>query len=146
MAQQFYLSDSSEFEDACQQVPWTCEPSGSLDSQICVEHTLQCVVLHSSSSRLCLLNLDDEVGALVGENCVEKIIVHLSLLHIPGNQASHFLPERTHIFHSLLFITNNPLEASLAAFVGPGQVLFYQGFIFPASSSPQLSHNEICIC
>lgn len=91
-------------------------------------------------------NLDGEVGALVGENCgKKKIIDYLSLIHIPRNQASHFLPERTHIFHSLLSITSIPLEASLAAFVVPGQVLFYQGFIFPASPSPQLSHNKICI-
>lgn len=124
----FYLSDSSEFADAFQQVPWTCEHSGSSVLKFERSFILLCVVIHFPSSCLCLLQFG-EVGALVGENCVKKIIDYLSLLHLPGKQASHFLPERTHIFCSL-FITHIPLEASLAAFVVPGQVLFYQGFSF----------------
>lgn len=41
------------------------------------------------------------------------IIKHLSLLHIPITQISHFLPELVHILLSLGFITNAPIEAFL---------------------------------
>lgn len=43
----------------------------------------------------------------------KKIIKYLSLLHIPTTQISHFLPELVHIFLSLGFITNTPIEAFL---------------------------------
>ena len=45
----------------------------------------------------------------------KKIIEYLSLLHILGNQVSCFLPERAHIFPSLPFITDVPIEAFLDA-------------------------------
>ena len=47
---------------------------------------------------------------------------HLSLLHILGNQVSLFLLERAHIFPSLPFIADVPIEAFLVALDVPGQI------------------------
>ena len=52
----------------------------------------------------------------------KKVVEYLSLLHVPGNQVSRFLPERAPICPSLPFITNVPLEAFLVALDVPGQV------------------------
>ena len=57
---------------------------------------------------------------------VKKVVEYLSLLHIPrGNQVSHFLLERAHIFPSHPFITDILIEASLVALHILGFVLSY---------------------
>jgi len=71
---------------------------------------------------------------------VKKVIEDLSLLHIPGNWVSYFLPERVHIFFSLPFITDIPIETLLDALDFPGQLEFYQGFSF-ANLIPGCSDN-----
>lgn len=47
---------------------------------------------------------------------------YLSLLYIPGNWLSPFLPERVHILPGLPFVTNVPIEALLVALDAPGQI------------------------
>ena len=64
-------------------------------------------------------DLGGVAGALPGEDWGKKVIEYLSLLRIPGNQVSCFLPERAHIFPSLPFITNVPIESFLVALDKP---------------------------
>ena len=61
-------------------------------------------------------------GAPAGEDWGKKVIDYLSLLHILGDQVSCFLPERAHIFPSLPFIINVPIEAFFVALDVPGQI------------------------
>jgi len=67
-------------------------------------------------------NLGGVAGALTCEDSGEKVIEYLNFLHIPGNQVSHFLPERACIFHSLAFIADIPIEGFLVVLGVPGQI------------------------
>lgn len=58
--------------------------------------------------------------ALAGEDQSKKVIELFSLLHIPGNPVSHFLPEKAHVFPSLPFILNVTREGFLVALEIPG--------------------------
>lgn len=78
--------------DASQQVPWTYAPSGSLAVVEPDSHPVPAFAF---------CDLDGMAGALAGED-PGKIIECLSSLHVQGNQVFPFLPERTHIFPSLL--------------------------------------------
>ena len=67
-------------------------------------------------------DLGSVAGALASEDWDKKDVEYLSLLHIPGNQVSHFLLERAHSFPSLPFITDMPREVFLVALDVPDQM------------------------
>lgn len=71
-------------------------------------------------------NSGSGVGTPVGERQGKKVVDCLNLLYILGGHVSHFLPERVHIFPSVLFITEVPTEALLVALNIPGQAKFSQ--------------------
>lgn len=60
--------------------------------------------------------------ALAGEDQSKKVIELFSLLCNPGNQVSHFLPEKSHVSPSLHFIINVPREGFLVTLEIPGQI------------------------
>lgn len=66
---------------------------------------------------------EELAGEDQGKNVLNDI-EYLSLLHVPGNQVSHFFPERAHIF------TNVPIEAFFVALDVLGLIEFNQAFSF----------------
>lgn len=52
----------------------------------------------------------------------KNVIKYLSLLHVLGNQVSHFLLEGVHVFPRLLFIIVIPIEAFFVALDVPAQI------------------------
>ena len=76
----------------------------------------QSLPLPSESWVVCL------AGSLAGEDWGKKVIEYLTLHHVPVNQVSCFLLERAHIFPSLPFIINVPIEAFFVALDVPGQI------------------------
>ena len=66
-----------------------------------------CFILPVPAFAIC--DLGGVAGALAGEDWGKKVTKYLSLLHIPGNQVSHFLPQWTHIFASIFFIADVPI-------------------------------------
>lgn len=56
----------------------------------------------------------DSSGEVATEDWGKNITGYLSLLYVWGNQVSHFLLERAHIFPSLPLITGVPTEPFLA--------------------------------
>lgn len=108
----------SEPTAAPRRVPWTCAPSGPLDL-LDPNPLLLRAVLCSPTLCLCLLRL-----GWCGWSSLAMKAGYLSLLHVPGNRVSRFLPERVHIVPSLPFITNVPIEALLVALNAPGQISF----------------------
>ena len=67
-------------------------------------------------------DLGSLADVLAGEDWGKKFVEYLSLLQIPVNQVSCFLPERAYIFPSLYFITDVTTEVFLAALDVPGQI------------------------
>lgn len=67
-------------------------------------------------------NIVSVAEALAGEDQSTKVIESFGLLYIPGNQISHLLPEKAHVFPSLSFIINVPREGFPVALEIPGQI------------------------
>lgn len=66
--------------------------------------------------------LGSVAGEQVGGDQGKKVINYLRLLHVLGNQVSHLLLERAHIFPRLPFIPDVPIETFLLAPDVSGQV------------------------
>jgi len=98
-------------------VPWTCSPSGSLDSPEPDLH-LQRLICLLQVLTFAFWSLICVARALISEDW-GKVIKHISFLHIPHDQVSSFLPERVHIFLVPPFIT----EVSVEFLLGPFYVL-----------------------
>lgn len=108
MAQTLHPPVPSGPVDGFHQVPWTCAPSGSLDGL--KPHLLLLWVALFLPVPAFVCDSGAVAGALTAEDQSRKATEYLSLVHVPGNQLSHFLPDRAHIFPSLPFITRVPRE------------------------------------
>jgi len=67
-------------------------------------------------------DLGSVAGAVASEDTGKKVIEYCSLFYALGDQVSCFLPERAHIFPSLPFINDVPIESFLIALDIPGQI------------------------
>lgn len=98
--------------DAFHQIPPTCVHSGSLEG-LEADPLLQWVIVPSSISCLCLLQLDSMARTLASVDQGKKIMEYLSIFQVLDNQVTHFPLDRASIFSSFFFFTeilvNKPL-------------------------------------